>query len=133
MLGYCLYSISCRDMRRIYMHLISPILAYFSFTCVLGLTPFLQVLLELVHPRVHHSYLVLLALILFSQALSLRMRTDMLSACFDVLNNSHRFTLVAWLQYLKFSGVVLPLAVLFGFYIRLVVSIPFISFSYSFS
>ena len=132
MLGYCSHSISCRDTRRICMRLVSPIFAYFSSTCFLGLTLFLQVLLKLVHPRVHHSCLVLLALILFLQALSLRRRTYTLSACFDVLNNSHRFTLIAWLQYLKFSGVVLPLAVLFGFYIRSVVSTLFIASSYSF-
>src|ERR1051325_240480 len=43
MLGCCLYSISCRDTRRIHMRLVSSIFAPFPFACVLGLTPFLQV------------------------------------------------------------------------------------------
>src|ERR1051325_7849094 len=43
MLGYCVHSPLCRDARRIHMRLILSIFTYFSFACVLGLTPFLQV------------------------------------------------------------------------------------------
>src|ERR1044072_8021597 len=43
MLGYCLHSPLCRDARRIRMRLVLSISTHFSFACVLGLTPFLQV------------------------------------------------------------------------------------------
>src|ERR1051325_11176462 len=43
MLGYCLHSLLCRDARRIHMRLVLSIFTHFSFACVLGLTPFLQV------------------------------------------------------------------------------------------
>src|ERR1044072_7582442 len=43
MLGYCLHSLLWRDARRIHMRLVLSIFTHFSFVCVLGLTPFLQV------------------------------------------------------------------------------------------
>src|ERR1051325_4039394 len=43
MLGCCLHYISCRDTRRIHIRLVLSIITHFSFACVLGLIPFLQV------------------------------------------------------------------------------------------
>src|ERR1051325_2948935 len=43
MLCSCFHSLLCRGARRIHIRLLLSIFTHFSFACVLGLTPFLQV------------------------------------------------------------------------------------------